>query len=105
MWQGLGCVLLARTGPRAGAGGRGRQAQSWLTGEGQALLPFCERLLGAAQEARKALATQAAGQTGVITLGASQTIGTYVLPRLIAAFRHRHPQVTVLPTPDCRFCS
>ncbi len=86
-------MLLARIGARAGAGGKGRPAQSWLTGEGQALLPFCERLLGAAVEARKALAVQAAGQTGVITLGASQTIGTYVLPRLIAAFRHRHPQV------------
>ncbi|KAK9867694.1 hypothetical protein WJX84_007850 [Apatococcus fuscideae] len=93
--QGLGCVLLARSGARAGGGSKGRQQQGWLTGEGQALLPFCERLLGAAGEARKALAVQAAGQTGVISLGASQTIGTYVLPRLIAAFRHRHPQVTV----------
>lgn len=96
VWQGLGCVLLTRTGVRGGAGGKGRQSQNWLTGEGQALLPFCERLLGAAAEARKALAVQAAGQTGVISLGASQTIGTYVLPRLIAAFRHQHPQVHCL---------
>ena len=33
--------------------------------------------------------------TGVVTLGASQTTGTYLLPRLIAVFRQRNPQVVV----------
>ena len=33
--------------------------------------------------------------TGVVSLGASQTTGTYLLPRLIAIFRQRNPQVVV----------
>lgn len=31
--------------------------------------------------------------TGVVSLGASQTVGTYLMPRLIAAFKKNNPEV------------
>ena len=42
-----------------------------------------------------ALSAYSCANTGVVSLGASQTTGTYLLPRLIAVFRQRNPQVVV----------
>ncbi|BDA41067.1 probable ruBisCO transcriptional regulator [Coccomyxa sp. Obi] len=66
-----------------------------LTEAGQALLPFCASLLAVAGEAVRALADLRAAHTGRVALAASQTVGTYVVPRLLAAFRTRNPGVTV----------
>ncbi len=43
--------------------------------------------------------------TGVVTLGASPTTGTYLLPRLIAVFRQRNPQVVVQLRVSASLCS
>jgi len=68
-----------------------------LTEAGQALLPFCASILAVAGEAVRALADLRAAHTGRVALAASQTVGTYVVPRLLAAFRARNPGVRLLP--------
>lgn len=68
-----------------------------LTEAGQALLPFCASILAVAGEAVRALADLRAAHTGRVALAASQTVGTYVVPRLLAAFRARNPGVRLIP--------
>lgn len=70
-----------------------RSGPAHLTEAGQAVQPYCEKLLEVAGEATKAMQDFRAASTGVVSLGASQTVGTYVMPRLIAAFKKSNPQV------------
>ena len=83
---GLACGALLKPGRRGGP--------TSLTEAGAALLPHCERTLAAAREAARALADLGAAEAGSVRLGASQTVGTYVMPRLLAAFRRANPRVT-----------
>jgi len=66
-----------------------------LTPAGLALLPFVERLAALADEARQAVAATSGRKAGKLTLAASQTIGQYLLPKLIAAFLADNPRVEV----------
>jgi LysR family transcriptional regulator, transcriptional activator of the cysJI operon len=66
-----------------------------LTAAGMALVPFAERLAGLASEAREAVAAVSGERAGVLAVGASQTVGQYLLPRLLAAFLAGHPKVEV----------
>jgi DNA-binding transcriptional LysR family regulator len=66
-----------------------------LTLAGAALLPFAERLASLANEARQAVAATSSSHAGALTLAASQTIGQYLLPRLIAAFLAENPKVEI----------
>ena len=66
-----------------------------LTPAGAALLPYAERLAELAAEAREAVAAASGRTAGSLTLAASQTVGQYVLPRLLAAFLEQHPHVQV----------
>jgi DNA-binding transcriptional LysR family regulator len=66
-----------------------------LTAAGEALLPFAEKLAALANEALEAVAATSGHTAGAITIAASQTIGQYLLPRLLAAFLAKHPQVQV----------
>ncbi len=66
-----------------------------LTAAGAALLPFAERLSALANEAREAVAATSTSNAGKLTLAASQTIGQYLLPRLIAAFLAENPKVQI----------
>jgi DNA-binding transcriptional LysR family regulator len=66
-----------------------------LTAAGATLLPFADRLKAVSDAAIEAV-TQAGGdQTGKLALGASQTIGQYLLPRLVAGFLGEQPRVAV----------
>ncbi len=69
-----------------------------LTAEGNALLPFAEKLAELAAEGREAVAATTGVHAGRLAIGASQTIGQYLLPRLIAGFlaENRKVQVTVM---------
>jgi DNA-binding transcriptional LysR family regulator len=80
----LGAALFSRTGGRVS-----------LTPAGLALLPFAERLRALAAEARHAVAEAAGTRSGALALGASQTIGQYLLPRLIAGFLETAPETTL----------
>lgn len=63
-----------------------------LTESGERLLPYAERLLGLADEARRALHGDG-GLIGKLVVGAGEVNTTYRLPGLIEAFHHKHPDV------------
>ncbi|MDX2273106.1 MAG: LysR substrate-binding domain-containing protein [Cyanobacteriota bacterium] len=71
----------------------GRRVQ--LTEAGQVLVGYCERILNLCQEATRALAELQEMKRGSLTLGASQTVGTYVMPPLIGQFCQSYPQISV----------
>ncbi len=71
----------------------GRKAQ--LTEAGQLLLSYCERILTNCQEACRALDDLNNLKGGSLVVGASQTTGTYLMPRMIGLFRQKYPDVAV----------
>ncbi len=80
----LGVALFDRSGGRI-----------QLTPGGIALLPFADRMKAMSEEALATVAGAYGEHSGELALGASQTIGQYLLPHLIAAFRKSHPKVKV----------
>ena len=66
-----------------------------LAPAGACLLPFAERLATLAQEAREAVAAVTGAQAGRLALGASQTIGQYLLPKLVATFLRENPNIQI----------
>jgi DNA-binding transcriptional LysR family regulator len=71
----------------------GRKAE--LTQAGKLLLEYAKRLLTLAEEARRAIEDLDRLHGGSLTIGASQTMGTYLMPRLIGLFRQRYPEVSL----------
>ncbi|HIK11271.1 MAG TPA: LysR family transcriptional regulator [Oscillatoriaceae cyanobacterium M33_DOE_052] len=71
----------------------GRRAQ--LTEAGHLLLSYGEKILSLCQETCRAIEDLQNLQGGTLIVGASQTTGTYLLPRLIGLFRHKYPDVAV----------
>lgn len=66
-----------------------------LTDSGAAFLPYAERALKLIQEGRDALEALRNAEFGHLRLGAALTVSTYVLPRILRAFRSRYPGVEV----------
>src|SRR5580698_10285668 len=66
-----------------------------LTLAGAALLPYAGRLAALSAEAREAVIAATGNTAGALAVGASQTIGQYLLPRLIAGFLREFPRVAV----------
>ena len=66
-----------------------------LTEAGSMLLRYGGRILGLCEETCRALEDIQNLQGGSLIIGASQTTGTYLMPRLIGLFRQRYPQVNV----------
>ena len=66
-----------------------------LTPGGQALLPYAEKLKIISDEAMGAVADASGRNTGLLAIGASQTIGQYLLPNFVAWFLRENPRVTV----------
>jgi DNA-binding transcriptional LysR family regulator len=66
-----------------------------LTETGQLLIKYCDRILNLCEETCRALDELQALESGALIIGASQTTGTYLMPRLIGLFRHKYPQITV----------
>ena len=71
----------------------GRRAQ--LTEAGHLLLDYGEKVLSLCQETCRAIEDLQNLQGGTLIVGASQTTGTYLLPRMIGMFRHKYPDVSV----------
>ncbi len=71
----------------------GRKAQ--LTEAGELLLNYCERILSQCQEACRALEDLHDLKGGSLIVGASQTTGTYLMPKMIGLFRQKYPDVSV----------
>ncbi len=71
----------------------GRRAQ--LTEAGYLLLTYGEKILSLCQETCRAIEDLQNLQGGTLIVGASQTTGTYLLPRMIGMFRQKYPDVAV----------
>jgi DNA-binding transcriptional LysR family regulator len=71
----------------------GRRAQ--LTEAGFLLLSYGEKILTLCQETCRAIEDLQNLQGGTLIVGASQTTGTYLLPRMIGLFRQSYPDVSV----------
>lgn len=66
-----------------------------LTEAGRMLLGYANRLFAVETEAVRALGDLREHVRGRITIGASRTTGSYLLPEHLAAFHRRHPAVEV----------
>ena len=66
-----------------------------LTEAGQLLLHFADRYASLSREALQALQDLRSEESTTLTLGASQTTGTYLVPALLGNYRRKHPNVTV----------
>jgi len=66
-----------------------------LTEAGKLLLDYCERILNQCDEACKAIEDLNSLKGGTLIIGASQTTGTYLMPRMIGLFRQKYPDVSV----------
>jgi LysR family transcriptional regulator, transcriptional activator of the cysJI operon len=66
-----------------------------LTLGGQALLPYAEQLKAISDEALAAVSGTSGKNAGHLAIGASQTIGQYLLPNLVAGFLRENPRITI----------
>lgn len=66
-----------------------------LTENGEIFLQYAERILALCEESCRALIDLKNGERGNLTVGASQTIGIYLLPRVLALFGQNYPQITL----------
>jgi DNA-binding transcriptional LysR family regulator len=67
-----------------------------LSRAGEILADYAGRLFALAHEAEEAMADVRAVERGRLVIGASTSIGSYLLPGVVAAFWRRHPRVEVL---------
>ena len=77
--QSLQTTLIDRSGPRIRP-----------TAEGEVLVEYARRVFLLAEEAVSAIREVSGVQTGRLEVGGTTTVGTYLLPRLLARFRDRH---------------
>ena len=73
---------------------RGNRKASF-TEEGEVLLRYGTRILSLCDESFRAIEDLRCLNGGTLVIGASQTTGTYLMPRLIGLFRQKYPQIAV----------
>lgn len=66
-----------------------------LTENGHVFLQYADRILALCEESCRALIDLKNGDRGNLTVGASQTIGTYLMPRVLALFAQNYPQINL----------
>jgi|SRR5882672_4755716 len=66
-----------------------------LTEAGQVLLDYAERIFGLDEAAERAIRELADLESGQLAVGASNTLGTYLLPAFVASFHTRYPKVSL----------
>ena len=80
----LGILLLNRSGNKIS-----------LTEAGTVFLQYSERILALCEESCRALNDLKDGERGNLKIGASQTIGAYLMPRVLTLFAQSYPQITL----------
>ncbi len=70
----------------------------YLTPAGERLRSYARHILNLSEQAQKELADLS--RAGLVRLGASLTVGAYLLPGLVSAFRQQQPQVEVFTRVD-----
>ena len=71
------------------------RSQISLTESGEIFLQYAERILILCEESCRALIDLKNGDRGNLIVGASQTIGTYLMPRVLALFAQNYPQINL----------
>ncbi|HWR39980.1 MAG TPA: LysR family transcriptional regulator [Patescibacteria group bacterium] len=66
-----------------------------LTGQGRSLLPYAEQIIMLISEALKITANSDMPQ-GRLTIGTSESLGTYRLPQLLQRYREDYPKVEMV---------
>ena len=66
-----------------------------LTEPGKLFLQYTDRILAVCEETCRAMDDLKSGERGNLTVGASQTIGTYLMPRVLALFAQNYPQINL----------
>jgi DNA-binding transcriptional LysR family regulator len=64
-----------------------------LTENGKVFLQYSERILALCEESCRALIDLKNGDRGNLTVGSSQTIGTYLMPPILSLFAQNYPQI------------
>ena len=82
--KNLGIVLLER-----------EKNKISLTENGRVLLQYSERILALCEESCRALVDLKNGSRGKLTIGASEIIGTYLMPQIITLFTQNYPQINL----------
>jgi LysR family transcriptional regulator, transcriptional activator of the cysJI operon len=72
-----------------------RHRRVYLTAEGEALFAYSERVFNLLREAERAVAATQGLERGQLQVGASATIGIYLLPPVLVQFARLHPAVRV----------
>jgi LysR family transcriptional regulator, transcriptional activator of the cysJI operon len=67
-----------------------------LTAGGKVLLPFADKMKEVSDQAFSAVAESSGQQAGELAIGASQTIGQYLLPNFVAGFVKAYPRIRVI---------
>lgn len=65
----------------------------FLTENGKVFLQYSERILALCEESCRALIDLKNGDRGSLTIGTSQTIGTYLMPQVLSLFAQSYPQI------------
>lgn len=66
-----------------------------LTDAGKVFFEYSERLLGLIEEINAVMTAFGSGDVGRIVLGASSTVGVYVLPRFLGEFKELYPKAEI----------
>ena len=69
--------------------------QARLNETGALLVKYTDRILNLCEETCRGLEEIQTLQSGGLIIGASQTTGTYLMPRMIGLFRQKYPEVSV----------
>ncbi|MFZ5597531.1 MAG: LysR substrate-binding domain-containing protein, partial [Bacillota bacterium] len=73
---------------------RGRQVE--LTDVGRSLFEYADRIFDLTQQADRAMSQFKDLERGQVVIGASTTIGSYVLPPILRAFQEKHPHIDII---------
>ncbi|HZT06305.1 MAG TPA: LysR substrate-binding domain-containing protein [Chloroflexota bacterium] len=82
--EDLGLVLVDRTKHRVG-----------LTDAGRSVAAYAQRIFGMSDELAATIDRLHRNLEGHLTIGASPTIGEYLLPQFLAQYRRHYPSVTI----------
>ncbi len=66
-----------------------------LTEAGRILEPYARRVVAALDDSQRAIEEYRGLEQGSLRIGASTTPGMYLVPRIIAKFKRRHPKISV----------
>lgn len=81
--QSFGVSLFVRSGPRVD-----------LSDAGRTLVPLAEHMVNASLRIEETMQSLQGSVYGHIHIGCSTTLGKYLIPKLLAQFMEKHPQVT-----------